>query len=234
MRKLVMILVVLLLMSSWTTLLRAEIINGGFEAGNLDGWYYGWYHGVVRVSPGNEWNPEGQYYAELDALCGSSPQYPPSYALLERTFSAEAGEIVAFDWNAFVVAQGFYEADNVSWLAEARVSAVLFEVGNEYASQWNLGLYAQAGDNGVPAYQSTGGWVSEYLYPIDHTGTYTLRFRAETRLDWSRFGSPREPPAPETHAYVSIDNVRLIPEPATMALLGLGGLSLLRRKRSKP
>jgi hypothetical protein len=29
-----------------------------------------------------------------------------------------------------------------------------------------------------------------------------------------------------------IDNVQLIPEPATIALLGLGALALLRRKRS--
>lgn len=35
----------------------------------------------------------------------------------------------------------------------------------------------------------------------------------------------------ERSSWMGIDNVRFIPEPATIVLLGLGGLSLLRRKR---
>jgi hypothetical protein len=37
--------------------------------------------------------------------------------------------------------------------------------------------------------------------------------------------------APDTYSNLYIDNVRLIPEPATLSLLGLGGLALLRRRK---
>jgi hypothetical protein len=38
--------------------------------------------------------------------------------------------------------------------------------------------------------------------------------------------------AQESNSWIGIDNVRFVPEPATIALLGLGGLSLLQRRKA--
>ena len=66
----------------------------------------------------------------------------------------------------------------------------------------------------------------------DHTRTLTWDLSAydATGTEWmqlifsSNFGG-------ETPGKFYIDNVQLIPEPTTIALLGLGGLALIRRKR---
>jgi hypothetical protein len=63
--------------------------------------------------------------------------------------------------------------------------------------------------------------------------TYSLSFAADTMVMLQGFPIGVElRNAQEASSWIGIDNVRFVPEPATIALLGLGGLSLLRRRRA--
>jgi hypothetical protein len=63
--------------------------------------------------------------------------------------------------------------------------------------------------------------------------TYSLAFAADTMEMLQGFPIGVElRNAQEASSWIGIDNVRFVPEPATIALLGLGGLSLLRRRRA--
>jgi hypothetical protein len=80
---------------------------------------------------------------------------------------------------------------------------------------------------GTPGTDYTGTWIWNYS-AILPGGSYTGNHVAATDT-WANFVFALNSNAAGTYY---LDNARLIPEPATIALLSLGGLVLLRRKRA--
>ena len=63
-------------------------------------------------------------------------------------------------------------------------------------------------------------------------GTWELILNdvTEFKIQIEMFGNMGPPPVPPVPEICGIDNVALVPEPSTLAVLGLGALSLLRRR----
>jgi hypothetical protein len=94
-------------------------------------------------------------------------------------------------------------------------------------------LYADAmGQRVVLATETFEMTSGEIVADYPEWNTYTLSFAADTMEMLQGFPIGIElRNAQEASSWIGVDNVRFVPEPATIALLGLGGLSLLRRRR---
>src|SRR5947199_6490286 len=88
--------VALLLLAGWAGGARADLINGGFETGDLTGW--GASPGLVSVrssvskpgEPGSYGPVEGSHFAYLSADAG------PHSPVLSQLITAAAGDVLRF------------------------------------------------------------------------------------------------------------------------------------------
>jgi len=210
MRTLVTLVVVLLATAG---IASADFINGGFEAGDLTGWSTWGTGGVIATDRTGTtfgiYGPrEGSYFGTAYASGGGSE------AALYQIVAATGNVDVSFSWyvpyagqeesgtgQAYVTVQTFDD------LADFTPSTAAFTTGD--ADCTAKLIKSQSGSNSS-YYDESVSFTSEGYVVIS---LYTVWTDPANDIDGA------------------IDAASIVPEPATMALLGVGGVAMMIRRR---
>ena len=230
-RVLIVFIVLLVAGASQAGLNDPAVVNASFEDivlprdsdndGVLEDWAW---------EAGAPWGETGASYLEDNAITASDP-------------TPYGNNSVRLSWSAAV----YQEIGTWSPDTNYEVTVWLGERSDEFAalSSWVVGELWGGGTSGyggadVSLWDNTGAiWVDYEWHSAWDTGgtsgdvTYTFNSSAFNAGDWGLVeGDPLWIRlAAGADDDVSIDNIRVTPEPMTLALLGFGGLGLLRRRK---
>ncbi len=180
--------------------------NGNFETGNLDGWW--------------TWLPEPAN--ETIAITAGGPAgslWDAGIWTNSPTDGPQLGQDIAFSAGLTPMVSMMYDAPAGQW-AGASITVQYKDASWNYIDAgWDVFFAGDGSGTGWVNYDSAtsaskaGTWVAP-------AGTAHLTFKI-TQWGWMPAGT-----------VVQYDNVNVTPEPATMVLLGIGGLVALRRKHA--
>ena len=180
------------------------LTNGDFETGDLTGWW------TWLPDPANE------TVTVVPGGPGTSV-YAADIYTNNPSGSAQLGQDVAFSAGSSVSIGLMYDAPANNW-AGAGITIQYKDAGWNVLDWGWANMYSGAGEGNT-------GWVSFNTDSANKTGNWTapagtayLTLKIE-QWGWQPSGS-------------LYDNVTLTPEPATMVLLGIGGLVAIRRKHA--
>ncbi|MDD5063785.1 MAG: PEP-CTERM sorting domain-containing protein [Phycisphaerae bacterium] len=208
----------------------SALTNGGFESGNFTGWTTigvasietaaygagptkGSYQALV-VSEGGSLVSDSAIETFLGLPVGTLDGFlfdddATAGSAIKQTITVSEGDVLTFDWN--FLTDEVEEGDNVRDFAFVSLST-------GYADILADAVFSVFVPSSTPFNDETG--FAMFSYGFTTSGTFTLGFGVMHVED------------NDVDSGLLLDNVIVTPEPATVALLGLGGLSLLRRKRS--
>lgn len=215
--------VIVLMLFSTSSQTSAGIVNGGFEKpfnlmyGPIPDWnvitstYAGMGDALVELGSTTS---EGLQCANLwtdaraDGFAG--PNHSGALAELAQTFSATAGQSVSFDYCVpYCNTSSSGAGSGAAYLEVVLSGGTYYENFNQ---DWDSSEYAT------------------YTFPaFTSDGTYTITFQTGAQAD-APPPEPEDPPLSNdcsSNVSANIDNVRLVPEPSTLVLLGIGAISLL-------
>jgi len=198
----ILFLVVAVVMSMFATMASATLnLNPGFETGDFTDWFHAAAPAIV--------SDNGPSAPGVWAVSWTNT-IPASRDIRSKAIAVTPGEVYAFsfDYKTSADATGLF-------LAQVRWHTGADESGN--ATGWISEYTTTPGNSG-------GDWLTFSISDVgavpELAGYCDLKIRTS--------GS-----SPSGNTFVgtlSLDNVQFVPEPATLALLSLGGL-LLRKRR---
>jgi hypothetical protein len=228
MKRLITICIITLTLAALSNIASANITNGGFETGDFTGWST---IGVTSIETAayGAGPTEGSYQALITTYDGSVSDYTIEMFLglaagtldglidanatvgsaIKQTITASAGDMLTFDWN--FLTDEVEAGDDVPDFAFVSIVSNFSEILADAVSSTFV-------PSDTPFFDETG--FSTFQYTFQTSGTFTLGCGVMNEDDEA------------VDSGLLLDNVTIIPEPATICLLGLGALSLLRRKRS--
>jgi hypothetical protein len=200
-------LVVLAIMAIFTTPAFALVTNGGFETGTTAGWTV---NDANRASVVTSWSgdygtylpQEGSYFLELQGGLG------------DYVYTTASQSIVLVGGDILSGMAAFDGRETSSYWTDNAYVRILNGAGALVATPWSD---TQSGKD----YPYDGSWTS-WNWTAPNSGTYTLQYGVANGGD-----NAVDPFALFDAAEVN----NVVPEPASLSLLGLGLLGLLRKKR---
>lgn len=185
--------------------------NYGVDFGNtvfFDNWARGggatrgWTAGTGGVSPATFPASLGGYFLRIDANDAGNPGGNPDY-IVQTGFTLTAG--LTYNFSADLFGQT---------ATGAQVILEFIGTGGNVGNNVSVGTFTDTTD---VAGGSITAIASDFSSAVTTTGTYELRISSPSNGD--------------NHSYIDNIVVDEVPEPSTTALLGLGGLALILRRR---